>query len=80
MAEIFRAAPPPPHRDTLRICGRHIKPCTDELLIVVEHAYQQHGIVLSRPTVRDLHAALGRWLDEGWPGVDPSETPLVGAA
>jgi hypothetical protein len=80
MAELFRAAPPPPHRDALRITGRHVTPCTDELLVTIEHAMQRHSVVLSRPAVRELHAALGRWLDEGWPGVAHTDTPQVGAA
>lgn len=79
MADLFTATA---DRDHLRVCGRHIKPITDELLIAVEHRTTgaAKAIVLSRPRVRELHAALGRWLDEGWPGVTQTEGPLVGAS
>lgn len=56
-------------RDQLVVGGRHVKPITDELLVSVHHAMQQHSVVLARQSVRYLHAALGRWLNEGWPDV-----------
>ena len=55
--------------DRLVVGGRHTKPVTDELLVSVHNAYQRRSVVLSRQTVADLHAALGRWLADGRPGV-----------
>lgn len=63
-------------RDRLRVSGRHIKPCTDELLVTVgDSGYSgyRRAAVLSRPQVRDLHRVLGDWLAEGWPGVPMRE-------
>jgi hypothetical protein len=70
----------PDERDQLTVTGRHRVPTTDELLVSVWHQHARHSVLLSRPRVRELHTRLGEWLDAGWPGVEHTDTPQVGAA
>lgn len=66
-----------PQRDMLRVSGRHTKPVTDELLVSHLAVTGQRSVLLNRTQVRELHAVLGRWLADGWPGVARTETPAV---
>jgi hypothetical protein len=81
VSEIFHAAPEDgAYRDALTITGRQLKPRTDELLISVQHGHLLNSVPLSRPTVRNLYAVLGQWLEEGWPDVAHTDARQVGAA
>jgi len=55
----------------IQVTARHVKPITDDLLIKVFHRTTGGGrsALLDRDAVAELHAALGAWLDDGWPGV-----------
>jgi hypothetical protein len=58
-------------RDVFQVTGRHVRPCTDELLLSVMHRTTGGGrsALLARPDVVRLRDWLDRWLAEGWDGV-----------
>lgn len=58
-------------RDRLTVGPRHQVPCSDDLVLAVRHRTigDPRSILLSRAVAADLHAWLGRWLDQGWDGV-----------
>ena len=55
----------------IQVTARHVRPITDDLLVKVFHRTTGGGrsALLDRAAVAELHAALGAWLDDGWPGV-----------
>lgn len=59
----------------LVVCSTHRTPTRDEVVVLVESLGQQHDVLLSRARVEELHAALGEWLERGWPGVQPVQGP-----
>lgn len=59
----------------LQVTARHRRPLTDDLLIQVHHrtTWSGRSALLDRAAVTKLHAALGKWLEDGWPGVPKQE-------
>lgn len=59
------------HNDVLQVLPRHVKPCSDDLLLKVFHRTTGGGrsVLLSRRQAEGLHEWLSRWLAEGWDGV-----------
>ena len=55
----------------IQVTARYVTPITDDLLVKVFHRTTGGGrsALLDRDAVAELHAALGAWLDDGWPGV-----------
>lgn len=65
-------------RTMLALAPRGTAIGTDEVHVGIgAYRYDTYGksVLLSRAQVRDLHAWLGAWLAEGWPGVAPQEGP-----
>jgi hypothetical protein len=60
-----------PDNTVLQVTARHVVPMTDDLVLRVFHRTTGSGrsALLNRAAVAELHAALGAWLDDGWPGV-----------
>jgi hypothetical protein len=57
--------------DVLRAAARHVRPCSDDLVLQVFHRTTggARSVLVRRPDAERLHAWLGRWLAEGWDGV-----------
>jgi hypothetical protein len=59
-----------PGRDVLRVCARQAEPSTDDVVLSVKDPLGYgRSILLDYDRVERLHAALGEWLTNGWPGV-----------
>jgi hypothetical protein len=58
--------------DRLHVGPRHVRPVSDELVLSVAHRTigDPRSILVSRRDAEELHAWLGRWLAEGWDGVE----------
>jgi len=68
------------HIDVLQVKPRHIKPCTDDVVLSVFHRTTGSGrsVLLTRQHAAVLRDWLDRWLSEGWDGV-PRRCPATHA-
>ncbi|MFJ3588597.1 hypothetical protein ACIQUY_04815 [Streptomyces sp. NPDC090231] len=65
-------------REGLVFTARHKKPCSDDLVVTAFHPTTggSRSFLMLRPEAEELHAALGKWLSEGWAGfVDGAPGP-----
>ncbi|MEU7243397.1 hypothetical protein [Streptomyces sparsogenes] len=68
-------------REALTFMSRHKKPCSDDIVVRAFHPTTgaSRCFLLYRAEAEELHAALGKWLAEGWAGfVDGAPGPGEG--
>ncbi|MFE3711230.1 hypothetical protein ACFXPE_38435, partial [Streptomyces scopuliridis] len=68
-------------REGLAFTSRHKKPCSDDLVVQAFHPTTgaSRAFLMFRREAEELHAALGKWLAEGWAGfVDGAPGPGEG--
>ncbi|MFE5093238.1 hypothetical protein ACFRCI_23475 [Streptomyces sp. NPDC056638] len=68
-------------REGLAFMSRHKKPMSDDLIVQAFHPTTgaSRSFLMFRPEAEELHAALGKWLAEGWAGfVDGAPGPGEG--